>query len=351
MRVVASLLIVCTCFGNGQAPNVLWRDPGAVEELDLSVAVGVPAPEPPFVFSEEEGGGRAPKILVTDAQKRTWSVKFGPEVKAEVFATRMLESVGYLADKSYFVAGGKIDSVGALGRAASQIHRGSDNRFEPARFELREQGVHPLSDNWSFVHNPFLGTHEFQGLKIMMMLLSNWDVKDNRSADGPNTLVLGVQKDGREVERRYLIGDWGAAMGKTGNIATRSKWDCTGYTDQTKSFVKGIQHGKVGFSFDGKHREDIANGITVEDVRWLMQYLGRITDDQIRAALKASGASESETACFARAVRDRIEQLRRLTNEPSASLRGDLLHRIDDRSRSNPHNPQSRSHLVSVCAG
>jgi hypothetical protein len=44
-----------------------------------------------------------------------------------------------------------------------------------------------------------------------------------------------------------------------------------------------------------------------------MQYLGRITDSQIRAGFKIAGASAQEEACFAGALRDRIEQLRRFT--------------------------------------
>jgi hypothetical protein len=40
-----------------------------------------------------------------------------------------------------------------------------------------------------------------------------------------------------------------------------------------------------------------------------MQYLSRITDDQIRAGLRASGATPDEVTCFTSAVRDRINQL------------------------------------------
>ncbi|MBZ5584199.1 MAG: hypothetical protein LAQ30_18695 [Acidobacteriia bacterium] len=43
-----------------------------------------------------------------------------------------------------------------------------------------------------------------------------------------------------------------------------------------------------------------------------MQYLGRITDDQLRAGLKASGASDAEMDCFTKALRARIEKLRQV---------------------------------------
>jgi hypothetical protein len=44
-----------------------------------------------------------------------------------------------------------------------------------------------------------------------------------------------------------------------------------------------------------------------------MKYLGRITDAQIHAGFKAAGASPDEEDCFSRALRDRIEQLRKIT--------------------------------------
>jgi len=46
-------------------------------------------------------------------------------------------------------------------------------------------------------------------------------------------------------------------------------------------------------------------------VAWLVRYLGRINDEQLRAGLLASGATSEEAGCFTAAIRDRIEQLRR----------------------------------------
>jgi hypothetical protein len=101
-------------------------------------------------------------------------------------------------------------------------------------------------------------------------------------------------------------------MGRWGAIAARSKWDCKGYSAQTKDFVKGVKNGIVEFGWDGKRADDIAKGIRAGDVPWLMLYLGKVTDEQIRAALEASGATPEETQCFGPAVRERIEQLRKV---------------------------------------
>lgn len=299
----------------------IWRDAGPMEQFDFAGGAGGVdgAPAPPFVFHEEESGGTSPKIIVKDANKRTWSVKFGPEVKAETFATRLVASMGYFVEPAYYVAKGNIDSVGRLSaRAEAFINRSHGNSFESARFELRDQDATPLpTSNWAFDKNPFLNKPEFNGLRVMMMMLSNWDVKDARSSSGPNTAIIRVKKPDGSSELRYIVTDWGATMGKWGGIATRSKWDCAGYSNQTPQFVTGLnKNGYVGFGFEGKRKIDIVEGVKNADVRWLVHRLGRVTDDQLKAALQASGANETDTACFVTAIRSRINQLNTVAGEP-----------------------------------
>lgn len=290
---------------------MLWRDPGDVAALDFAAGPLGPdgAPKPPFMFQEEAGGGTSAKLLVRDGNKRTWEVKWGEETKPEAFVTRLLWALGYMVEPAYFVRSGKIDSVGALARAEQQIDRPNGNAFTNARFELRDlNSLIVPGPGWLFKNNPFSGTNELQGLKIVSMLVSNWDLKDPSSSDGSNTSIFKVRR-GDSEEFHYLINDWGATMGKWGGIATRSKWDCKGYAGQNKDFVKGVRNGVVEFGYQGK-RAELSKGITVDNVRWLMGYLGRIKDDQLRAGLLASGASSSEAGCFVPALRERIEQLR-----------------------------------------
>ena len=101
-------------------------------------------------------------------------------------------------------------------------------------------------------------------------------------------------------------------MGKWGNFFSREKWDCKGFAKQTPDFVKGLSQGFVEWGFSGQHTKDFTQGISVDDVKWLLQYIGRITDDQLRAGLLASGATSGEASCFASAIRDRINQLKNL---------------------------------------
>jgi hypothetical protein len=59
----------------------------------------------------------------------------------------------------------------------------------------------------------------------------------------------------------------------------------------------------------------LKEGPKLTDIRWLMQYLGRVTDNQLRAGLLTSGASDTETETYEKALRIRIAELQKLAQE------------------------------------
>jgi len=292
---------------------IIWANPGRVESLDFLGGIGgrKQAPKPPFTFVEESVSGTNPKVRVTDVNGVQWTAKFGSEVNAETFATRIAWACGYFVEPAYFVASGKIEKLGSLNRAKKAIQ--PDGRFIDARFERkRDKGVRVLEDeqSWSWVNNSFIGSKELNGLKIIMMLTSNWDNKDVRDFKrGSNTAIFQIATDSG-VEDRYLVTDWGGSMGKWGGYFSREKWDCKGYSGQTKDFIKGVNGVLVEFGYSGQHSEGFKTDIKISDVQWLMKYLGRITDAQLREGLKASGATPDEISCFTASIRNRIDQLR-----------------------------------------
>jgi hypothetical protein len=294
---------------------VIWRDPGAVEEFDFVGGAGGRrhAPKPPFTFIEENLSGSNPKVDVKDANGNKWGVKWGSEVNAEVFATRLAWAAGYFVEPDYFVAHGRIIGVTGLSRAKKYVS--SDGSFTDARFEMKKgKGIKKLDgeQSWRWDQNPFVGTRELNGMKIIMMLTSNFDNKDQRDVSrGSNTAILFYPVAGG-TEARYLVTDWGGSMGKWGNYFSREKWDCKGFSHQTPDFVKGVKKGFVEWGFSGQHTKDLTEEISVNDVKWLLRYVGRITDGQLRAGLRASGATPEEVACFTGAIRDRINQMRGL---------------------------------------
>jgi hypothetical protein len=307
--------------------HVLWRDPGVIERCDLAAGPGGPdgAPASPFRFVEEHLAGSQPCVSVLDRRGRRWRVKWGEEVRSENFAVRLAWACGYFAEVTYYVATGEIAGATALQRASTCL--GVDGRFHEARFELDDPEVRKLFEehSWAWNDNPFVGTRELQGLKILVMLLSNWDAKDRRDvARGSNTAIFEHRVSRWRREARYLITDWGGSMGRWGgNIVTRARWDPEGFVAQTPQFVTSVEEGFVRFGYAGQRTADMSADITVDQVRWIHGYLRRIGNRQLEDALEASGASTDETRQFGAALRERIAQLGRacgaISTGPSAS--------------------------------
>ena len=300
----------------GSARHVIWRDPGRVDQLDLRNGPGGPdgAPAAPFTFLEEHRAGSQPCVSVIDAANRRWRVKWGEEVRSENIAVRIAWAAGYFAEITYFIRSGQIAGARDLQRTRQCIN--DDGAFADARFELDDPAVKKMFEehSWAWDDNPFVGSAQLNGLKMIVMLLSNWDTNDRRDvARGSNTAIFEYRVSAWRREARYLITDWGGSMGRWGgNIVTRGRWDPEGFEAQTPAFVARVEGGIVYFGYVGQRTADVAHNISPADVRWLHKYLGRITDVQLRDALLASGATDEETGRFTRALRDRITQLGRI---------------------------------------
>ena len=284
--------------------GMLWRDPG-------SAAAPVPLPKPPFTFVREDLSGTQPKVFVKDAAGATWNVKFGYEARPESFCWRLVEACGYFAEPNFFVPSGRLEGFRQTKRHDPTLK--PDGQFTDARFQYRDPRLIFLKDrNWRWDRPPWGGgARELNGLKILIMLFSNYDNKDARvgPAGGPNTAIFELRRPGA-AEYEYAFTDWGSGMGRMGSLAKRTNWDCAAFAEQSKSFVQRVEKSQVIFGYDGNINEGFRAGIPPSHVVWLMQYLGKVTDDQLRAALKASGANDSDTACFTQALRFRIEELR-----------------------------------------
>ena len=295
--------------------KLLWKDPGDIAHIDFTHPAGGAknTPKPPFSFLSERLTGSSPKVMVRDSADVKWRVKGGLEPKAESFATRFVAALGYYADPTVFVAHGKIEGVTRLKRAAGFIQ--PDGSFSNGSFERRHGKLKELTQDWAWNRNPFLHTKEFQGLKVLVMLLSDWDNKDARDRwTGSNTGIAERQVNGR-IQLIYRVKDWGQTLGAWGTHQKPKGWDCAAFTAQTQAFLTARAGQYLRFGFTGQHTDDFKNDITVDDVRWLLRYLGKITDAQMQDGLKASGATPEETACFVPQLRERINLLRRTADK------------------------------------
>jgi hypothetical protein len=154
-------------------------------------------------------------------------------------------------------------------------------------------------------------------LKILVMLLSNWDNKD--ASDIASNVGILQRRRGKDTEWIYYVNDWGGSMGRWGRKFFHTKWDCKDFAEQSDDLIQKIgKDGEVKFGFSsGYHSGDFKNDISIDDVRWLSGRLRRITDAQLHTALRQSGATPHETQHFTRALRNRLKQIHTVAaNEP-----------------------------------
>jgi hypothetical protein len=305
---------------------VLWQDPGQVSLRDLRYGPGGRDLEPkaPFTFEKEDFSGRSPKVRVSDANGRTWVIKFGEEALPDVFASRLSWAVGYYAEPNYYLEGETLSGVHGLSRAGKYIDE--HGRAKGGRFQLRTSDPQYMAGySWGWEENPFSGTAQMNGLRVLMMLVSNWDDKDIRDDQGGVTqsfhnMTLWMRQGTNNAIMRgggrymFFIDDWGASLGRWSGFPGRSKRDPDGFLDDSEHFVRGVRDGNVEFGFKALHTRNLTEGIRVSDVSWLMQYLGRVTDEQLQAGLAASGATPEMASSYTRALRMRIGQLEKVAN-------------------------------------
>jgi hypothetical protein len=277
----------------------LWADRGDISKLNLVMGIGSEEgmPKAPFQFDKEDTSGTNPKIKIIDANGVKWNLKFDEEVHAEIAASRLAWACGYMVEESYFVPSGKVDGVNGLGRAAKFVS--SDGSFTNAMAEKRPDNVARRRVNWDWGSNPFAGTKELSGLAILNCLLSNWDAKTT------NNNVLGMYDGEGSVKDWYLVADWGGTFGKTGGFLSHSKWDLADYSKQR--FIDGAKGGSISFHYSGKM--SALRSIPVDHARWFVGIVGQLSDNQIKDAFRAAGATQAETEGFTAQIRKRINEL------------------------------------------
>ena len=281
---------------------VMWRN-HKVESLDLFDGPGGKSGRPDLrrlrlIKSEE--GGYSPKFRVRDASGREWVAKLGPEAQSETAAVRLVWAAGYVTEINYLTPCAHIPGA----KTDKKVDRCEGDGFANVRFEARPKGVKRVGP-WKWKENPFVGMHQLQGLKVLMAMLNNWDLKD------ANNVIIHAPGRGRG-ELRYVISDLGATLGKEGGgpgffwRITRSRNNPEDYADS--KFIDKVERGYVDFHFTGKN-SSIFDKISVEDARWVGELLSRLSDKQLSDAFRAANYTPEEIRLLDEAVRARIKEL------------------------------------------
>ncbi|MDQ3803437.1 MAG: hypothetical protein M3416_06350 [Acidobacteriota bacterium] len=304
---------------------VVWRDPGDISARDLRTGpcAAEQAPAAPFTFVEEDKLGASPKFKVRDARGLSWVVKLGAEAQAETVATRLVWAMGYFAEESYYFDRVEVQNLPRLSRGQEFVQ--GRNAVRGARFEPRREGE-GRETTWDWEQNPFAGRREFNGLKVIMALLGNYDIRPEN-----NLVVAGRDPQSGDAEARYVVSDIGATLGKVGGLGgKRSKNNLADFS--ASKFVVGVEKGMVKFDFKTKpkgmgffasvfkpsygksqaQKERVMGNIPAEDARWMGTQLARLSDEQLREAFRAAGYDQATMDGFVAAIRGRINQLAQL---------------------------------------
>jgi hypothetical protein len=254
-----------------------------------------------ITFLKEEKGGHNKKYRIKDGSGRIWVAKLGREAQSETAAVRLMWALGYKTEINYLVPTITIPGKGT---------------FKNVRLEARPDNIERL-DEWKWKKNPFIGTKEFQGLKIMQFFLTNWDIVDVQNK------ILQVDGAGGK-ELHYIISDLGGTFGKLGNNNLPLLYRLGRKTNSPSkyiktSLVKEVAGGRVRLAYKGKNRW-LFKDIMVEDADWLSGLLLQLTDKQIRDAFRAANYSANDVNTLTQAVKNKITELSNISREDRFSL-------------------------------
>jgi hypothetical protein len=252
-----------------------------------------------------------------------WKVKLGTEAKPETVATRLVWAIGYFADEDYFLADFRATGMPAhLQRGNSMVE--ADGSIKNVRLK-RDRPGGKKAGTWQWRKNPFSDTRELNGLRVMMSVINNWDLKDDNNAI---YRVKGTDTQAPELE--YLVSDLGSSFGTTNFVANdKSKGNLESYV-HSKFIRKGEENTDHFVDFEDPHRpalfiafnapefvsrvnmEWIGRHVPKADAKWAGELLGKLSHEQIRDAFRAAQYTPEEIQAFASALELRIAELNQL---------------------------------------
>jgi hypothetical protein len=300
--------------------GILWQDPQDIAARDLLYGIGGGEDAPQaesYTFVKEDLGESSPKFVVKDSNGVRWKVKLGPEARGEIAATRLVWAAGYFTDEDYYLPQLRVKDLPGLRRGKEFVSL--EGIVSGARMEREIEGQKKVG-SWKWKGEPALNPQELNGLKVMMALINNWDLKDVNNAIYKRESAQG------EARYIYVVSDLGASFGRTHLDHAKTKWNLADY-ESSKFIGKGgpedVRFATPGspsiflmvnpFDYLSRRRLMTVTGeVSRTDARRVGELLSRLSAEQIRDAFRAAGFSFQETDDFARVVEQRIGTLRQL---------------------------------------
>jgi hypothetical protein len=292
----------------------LWtrRSPSELNVLDRAGGSGQ-RPGNRFTFVKEDTSGTSPKFEIVDENGVHWKAKLGEESRPETAATRLVWAAGYFTDTDYYLPVIHVAQLPSLHRGQPFVSAGGTVHGVRLEHKLK---AHEADHHWSWFANPFSGSRELNGLKVLMALVNNWDLKD----------INNDVKTDSANGRRYVVADLGSTFGRTGNTLRRSKSNLRDY--ESTHFIQKITPEYVDFHMSSRpffltvfdlpyyisrtRMQRVVKHIPRTHARWIGDILGQLSGEQIRDCFRSAGYTTPEVDGFARIVEQRIAELKRL---------------------------------------
>jgi hypothetical protein len=302
------------------ASRNLFYGPGGKEDQPQGSA---------FTYEKEDLHGTNPKFDVRDQDNVKWRVKLGEEARPETVATRLLWAVGYSTDEDYFVERIQVNGMQAVSRKRRKRVRGlleSDGTMHNVRLKRYSKGEKKVG-TWQWRKNPFIGSRELNGLRVMMAVINNWDLTDannsiyeEKKCDGP----AKQQQDSDDL-RIYAVSDVGASFGTAGRVRDRAIAKGNSDSYRRSKFISKIGPDYVDFAVPARESwvlivnpkeyirrlrlRWIGHHIPRSDVKWVGGLLAGLSSEQVRDAFRAAGYSPEQVDQFSEVVAQRIAEL------------------------------------------
>ncbi len=81
--------------------------------------------------------------------------------------------------------------------------------------------------------------------------------------------------------------------------------------------MKSVKGERVDFNYGGKNKK-LFDDLTVPDAKWISARLARLSDEQIKDAFRAANYTPEQVEQLARAVRERINSLAKISMSATA---------------------------------
>jgi hypothetical protein len=303
----------------GEGPAVLWRDPVDIGSRNLFYGAGGKEHEPRGVlrFVKEDLDGSNPKFVVEDEQGAKWKIKLGNEAQCETAASRLVWAAGYSTDQDYFAPFLKVEKM------PQRLHRGekhvtSDGAMRNVQIKRYPPGEEKIG-NWEWADSPFVHTRELNGLRALMALINNWDLKDTNNS-------IYQEKGPSGMMQVYRVADLGASFAGTsyGWPARRSRGNLSSY--QKSKFIEESDQEFIDFKVPSRpnfvyfffgprtylsrtHLRWIGEDVPRDHAVWMGRLLARLSHRQIQDAFRGAGYDAEEVDGFSAVVERRIAQL------------------------------------------